>query len=68
MPRELKSDRILREIAELTVELRDHQKRCKHKKATYISHGDTGNWDPGDDSYWQSWNCPICKKSWTVYV
>lgn len=68
MSRELKSDRILREIAELNVELRKHQKRCKHKNATYTSHGDTGNWCRDDDSYWQTWKCPTCKKSWTVDV
>lgn len=68
MARELKSDRILREMNDLSQELRKHQERCKHKNATYISKGDTGNWCRDDDSYWQEWKCPTCKKSWMVDV
>ena len=68
MPRELKADRLLQEISELQLELRNHQGRCKHKNSTYTSHSNTGNWDHYDDIYWQVWKCPTCKKSWTVDV
>lgn len=64
--RELKANRILREIAELQAELRKHQDKCKHPSSSYQSKGDTGNWCPHDDCYWQEWFCPTCKKTWTV--
>lgn len=62
--RELKADRLLREIAELQAELRKHQERCKHPHPSFEHKGDTGNWCPQDDSYWKEWYCPTCKKAW----
>ena len=65
--RETKADRIKREIAELDAELRKHQTRCKHKKATYTYGANQGNYDPSCDCYWIDFSCSLCHKRWTVY-
>ena len=67
MARETKADRIQKQIVELQVELRTHQSKCKHKRATYTYGANTGNYDPSSDCYWIDFRCPTCQKRWTVY-
>lgn len=64
MPRELKAHRIMREIAEKYVELKQHQKICKHTKAVGEYGSDTGNWCEQDDKYWDDVECPTCLARW----
>ena len=63
--RELKAEKLIRQINELYDELHKHQNRCKHPKATKTPVANTGNWDPNDDSYWNDCVCPTCQKRWT---
>lgn len=63
MAKELKADRIIREIQELQEELEQHQEKCQHRKATFEYGSNTG--DPYSlDLYWRDWICPTCKKRW----
>ena len=66
MSRELKAHRIQRELDELYVELKNHQDKCKHKRATCTHGANTGNYDPHSDKYWTTWDCPTCLKRWLV--
>jgi len=63
--RELKAERILREIKVLYDELAKHQDKCKHNKATKEPKSNTGNSDPSEDVYWYERKCPTCLKYWT---
>ena len=65
--RKLKAHKILQQIIDLQNELTLHQSKCKHKNATRTPGGSTGNYDPMEDRYWVSFNCPTCLKRWTVY-
>jgi hypothetical protein len=62
--RELKAERIKREIRELEDEFCAHQSKCKRKRATRIANSDTGNWCQSDDHYWWEYSCPTCLKRW----
>ncbi len=44
------------------------QKACSHPEdcVTKKHHGDTGNWDPSDDSYWTTFDCDLCEKHWML--
>lgn len=38
---------------------------CKHTQhLTYKDRGDTGNYDPSDNSYWREWYCHECGAQW----
>lgn len=63
--KELKAHRIMREIKELNEELRNHQDKCKHKKANKKHGSNTGNYD-SKDCYWTDFDCPTCLKRWSV--
>lgn len=64
--REYKAHKIKRQIYELNVQLRAHQDKCKHLRATYVNRANTGNYDPSADSYWTDWSCPTCLKKWNT--
>jgi len=66
--KELKAERLTREIKELYEELNKHQAKCKHLKKTSEHGANTGNYCEMDDSYWVNHTCPTCLKRWTVYV
>lgn len=62
--RELKANRIIREIDELQKELTKHQNRCKHPKVEESHGGNMGNYDPYADSCWTDYKCLTCLKTW----
>ncbi len=74
MPYEPKAHRLVKEMAQIYVEqitpladeLKNHQKKCKHRKAVKEYGADSGNWCPQDDCYWANIFCPTCLKEWTV--
>jgi len=37
---------------------------CKHPDHTLINKGNTGNFCPGDDSYWSECECKDCGAQW----
>ena len=41
-----------------------NQKNCKHPMVEKTNRSDTGNYDPGCDSYWKDCYCPDCGKRW----
>jgi len=42
------------------------QEECVHTTVNAVYKGDSGNWDPGDDSYWIEHTCQDCGKRWTA--
>jgi len=64
-----KIDLLLQQVAELQGKILEIQAQCTHPEASLDSkHGaDTGNYDPGADSYWTENKCGLCQKGWTVY-
>lgn len=40
------------------------QEECKHPMAERVNRGDTGNYDPSQNSYWRDCKCPDCGKFW----
>ena len=59
-------DQILKEIQELQDQLNTIQEQCSHPEpcVTKIPRSCTGNWDRGQDSYWNDCLCSLCGKSW----
>jgi hypothetical protein len=58
----LKLEAIMNEAA---MALQELKKTCDHSgKVTYKYCGDSGNYDPGHDSYWIEWRCHDCDKHW----
>ena len=41
-----------------------NQNSCTHPGATRTPRANTGNYDPGCDSYWMECVCPDCGKRW----
>jgi len=37
---------------------------CPHVGATVVPRGDTGNYDPSADRYWNDHHCPDCGRFW----
>ena len=67
MPKkQLKAHRIMKQIDDLYGDLRKHQEKCKHTRATMEHTSDTGNWCKADDRYWTTFTCPTCLKIWTL--
>ena len=62
-----KAHKIQAEIDDLNIQLDKYQEKCKHKRATYESGSNTGNYDPGADAYWRDYDCPTCLNTWRVY-
>lgn len=54
------------EAAQKLVEQRTiiNQNSCNHPGATRTPRANTGNYDPGCDSYWMHCVCPDCGKIW----
>lgn len=65
MTRMLKAHRMQKEIVALRDELRRHQAKCRHLKATKENRGNTGNYDPSANSYWIEFSCPTCLRKWS---
>jgi hypothetical protein len=42
------------------------QAECPHITLTMRYGGDTGNFDPANDSYWVDWACQDCGKRWST--
>lgn len=57
---------ILDKQVRLSEELYELQTICTHPDITKKYCGDTGNYDPSQDSYWINWHCPDCDKRWTT--
>lgn len=57
---------ILDKITKLGNQLTELQSLCLHTDVTKKYGGDTGNYDPSQDSYWIDWHCPDCGKRWTT--
>lgn len=53
-------------VAKLSGQLWDLQAACSHPDVTKQYRGDTGNYDPSQDSYWINWHCSDCDKRWTT--
>jgi len=53
-------------IDKLVGQLCDLRETCIHPNVTKQYRGDTGNYDPSQDSYWINWHCPDCGKLWTT--
>jgi len=66
MAKELKAQRLRRQIDELNEELSKHQDKCKHPNAVGEYGANTGNYDPTADIYWIHISCPTCGKWWSV--
>lgn len=67
MARKTKAQKIAENITSLQDELIDVQSSCKHENTTKTNGGNSGNYDPLDDSYWVDFKCHNCLKSWRVY-
>lgn len=61
-----KLNSILNKQMKLREELGELQLLCTHPDVTKQYRGDTGNYDPSQDSYWINWHCPDCDKRWTT--
>lgn len=46
--------------------LRDHV--CTHDNVIVTYKSDTGNYDPAEDGYWTTHQCPDCGKYWTTDI
>ena len=57
---------IMNKKAKLSIQLSELQELCTHPDITKQYRGDTGNYDPSQDSYWINWHCPDCDKRWTT--
>lgn len=57
---------IQNKIISLREQLEELQNLCKHPDVTKKYGGDSGNYDPSQDSYWIDWRCPDCGKFWTT--
>lgn len=55
-----------KQIAELTLKIRQIQEECSHPKiaVTKKPGSNTGNYDPSADSYWMDCHCLLCDKTW----
>lgn len=51
-------------ITKLYDQVAELQHECTHPDVTKQYRGDTGNYDPSQDSYWINWHCPDCGKRW----
>lgn len=47
-------------------ELSKLQNICQHPNVMKTHKGDTGNYDPTQDSYWIEFHCPDCGKRWNI--
>lgn len=61
-----KRQTILNKQVKLSEELYELQMLCTHPDLTKKYGGNTGNYDPSQDSYWIDWHCPDCGKRWTT--
>lgn len=59
-----KVDKLKEKIAKLEEEIREIQSECKHEYVQVTPKGDTGNYDPSNDRYWNEYFCPDCEKRW----
>lgn len=57
--------KLYKEIEVLKVCIEDIQNNCLHENIIKKYYGDTGNYDPNDDSYYTDFHCLDCNKSWT---
>lgn len=57
--------KLYKEIEILEARIKDIQNKCPHESIIKEHHGDTGNYDPRDDSYWTDFHCLDCDKRWT---
>lgn len=57
---------INRRISVLRDALNALQVECAHPAVIKKYDANTGNYDPGADSYWIEWNCPDCGKHWST--
>lgn len=48
------------QIEKIQKEIVDLEKKCRHPKLRGKREGDTGNWDPNDNSYSIDVECPSC--------
>lgn len=53
-------------IDKANMKIGELQTSCTHTGVLYKFRGNTGNYDPSDNSYWIEWDCPICTRRWTT--
>lgn len=63
----LKRDKLYKQQDILLKEINLLQSECTHPDVKVTDHGNTGNYDPSADCYWQEFKCPDCGKFWSVY-
>lgn len=54
-----------RRLAVVYASVKQLQTICTHPSVTKRYRSDTGNYDPGCNSYWIDYHCPDCGKIWT---
>lgn len=59
-------DELRAEIAAAAQKIKVIQNECSHPLSarTTTPRGNTGNYDPGADSYWTEHHCGLCDRSW----
>jgi hypothetical protein len=53
-----------RKIEQLQQKIKDAQEVCQHEGVKKTPGANTGNWCKDDDSYWYTFDCPVCGKIW----
>ena len=54
------------EIDKINVQIKQIQSECNHPPSCVDikAHGSSGNYDPSNDGYWNSYHCLVCDKRW----
>lgn len=65
-PISVKIELLRKEIAQKYQEIKNLQQICGHDKVIGEYKSNTGNWCPGDDSYWIDAVCEDCGKRWSI--
>ena len=65
-PKQIKRKRLTIEkhLDRLETRLLELRDACPHTSVSKTYKSNTGNYDPGADSYWISFHCPDCDKRW----
>lgn len=53
------------QIEQLEEDIADLQNVCPHPNVSKGYRSSSGNYDPGQDCEWYTYDCPDCGKTWT---
>lgn len=56
---------LLNQMSKISAKIQAFQERCKHTNIQRIPRGDTGNYDPSNDRYWNDCLCQDCNRRWS---